>query len=63
MAENFNVKPHELQNYDPEWIEKMIAVSEGEYTATKNRDPGAVSPGNQNTIVNKITTTYGKEKK
>lgn len=62
MAENFNIKPHELQNYDPEWIEKMLAVAEGEFIATKNQTGNTGSSGNSNTIVNKISTTYGGKK-
>lgn len=62
MAEKFNVKPHELENYDPDWIDRMIAVSEGEFIATQNQQSSNVPQGNASTIVNKISTTYGGNK-
>lgn len=62
MAEKFNVRPHELQDYDPDWVERMICVSEGEFIATQNQDASTVSQGNKNTVVNKITSTYGGKK-
>lgn len=64
MAEKFNLKPHELEKYDPDWIDRMIAVANGESIGLSNRTsdkPGlSTKPG---TIVNKITTTYGGDKK
>lgn len=62
MVEKFNVRPHELENYDTEWIHKMMCVSQGEFTAEKNQTDN-IPKGNQSVITNPITKTYKGKKK
>lgn len=62
MWEKFGVKPHELEKYDPEWIERMLAIAAGESNGVSNKAQEEPVTGRAGTVTSKITATYGGKK-
>lgn len=63
MSEKFGVKPHELEKYDPEWVERMLAIAYGENIGNSNKSQDRPPAGRPGTITSKITTSYGGNQK